>query len=168
MTCKTSFLLSSSLPAGDLLWSQIHEGKLGPLLYSSKLKIQDRTPSEAWRGQFRHDYIRSSISHCEYRQQVAHLLAAASARDIPVMVLRGTRLAEQLYGERCANSMRKFGIKYSEHHPHARKVRDAFVAVKNDKDFQSIIDTWYDLQKDWPAVERKEIHGDLIAAGAKL
>lgn len=99
MTCKTSFLLSSSLPAGDLLWSQIHEGKLGPLLYSSKLKIQDRTPSEAWRGQFRHDYIRSSISHCEYRQQVAHLLAAASARDIPVMVLRGTRLAEQLYGD---------------------------------------------------------------------
>ena len=97
MTCKTSFLLSSSLPRGDLLWSQIHEGKLGPLLYSSRLKIQDRTPSEAWRRQFRHDYIRSSISHREYRQQVAHLLEAASARDIPVMVLRGTRLAEKLY-----------------------------------------------------------------------
>jgi hypothetical protein len=99
VTCKTSFLLSSSLPRGDLLWSEIHEGKLGPLLYSSGLKIQDRTPSEAWRGQFRHDYIRSSISHGEYRQQVAHLLEAARARDIPMMVLRGTRLAEKLYDD---------------------------------------------------------------------
>lgn len=99
MTCKTAFLLSSSLPRGDQLWSQIHEGKLGPLVYSSGLKIQDRTPSAAWRGQFRHDYIRSSISHGEYRQQVAHLLEAANVRDLPLLVLRGTRLAEKLYGD---------------------------------------------------------------------
>lgn len=99
MTCKTSTLLSSSLPAGDLLWSQIHEGKLGPLLYGSRLKIQDRTPPETWRAQFRHDYIRSSISHREYCQQVAHLLRAAHRSGIPVMVLRGTRLAETLYDD---------------------------------------------------------------------
>lgn len=75
----------------------------------------------------------------------------------------------KVHGQKLApRIMRKFGIKYSEHHPHARKVRDAFVAVKTDNDFQSILDTWYDLQKDWPVVVRKEGHGDLIAAGAEL
>jgi len=71
------------------------------------------------------------------------------------------------YGERLApRIMRKFGIKYSEHHPCALEVRDAFVAVKDAADFQAVLDEWYDLSKDWPPVQRRGGHGDLVAAGA--
>ncbi len=62
--------------------------------------------------------------------------------------------------------MRKFGIKYSEHHPCARDVRNAFIAVKSCEDFDHVLSQWYDLLKSWPAVRRREGHGDLIAAGA--
>jgi len=62
--------------------------------------------------------------------------------------------------------MRKFGIKYSEHHPYARQVRDAFIAVRTADDFRRVLDEWYDPQAEWPPVQRREGHGDLIAAGA--
>lgn len=65
-----------------------------------------------------------------------------------------------------AKIMRKFGIKYSEHHPLARSVRDAFVAVKSPEDIEGLLATWYALSADWPPVRRREGHGDLIAAGA--
>ncbi len=73
------------------------------------------------------------------------------------------------YGaERASRIMRKFGIKYAEHHPHARQVRDAFIAVKTDDDLRGVLDKWYDPSADWPPVVRREGHGDLIAAGATL
>lgn len=76
--------------------------------------------------------------------------------------------ADACYGDRlAARIMRKFGIKYSEHHPHARKVRDAFIAVSDGADFAEVLATWYDPAKDWPPVPRREGHGDLIAAGAR-
>lgn len=62
--------------------------------------------------------------------------------------------------------MRKFGIKYAEHHPGGTAVRDAFVAVKTLADFDAIFDEWYDPEKKYPQVKRREGHGDLIAAGA--
>lgn len=62
--------------------------------------------------------------------------------------------------------MRKFGIKYAEHHPLARQVRDAFIAVKTPDEFTRVLDEWYDPARDWPPVVRREGHGDLIAAGA--
>jgi len=62
--------------------------------------------------------------------------------------------------------MRKFGIKYAEHHPMARSVRDAFVGVKSPNDIEGLLDQWYDPSVDWPPVTRREGHGDLIAAGA--
>lgn len=62
--------------------------------------------------------------------------------------------------------MRKFGIKYAEHHPLARQVRDAYIAVQSPADFRHVLDTWYDPKADWPPVVRREGHGDLIAAGA--
>jgi nifR3 family TIM-barrel protein len=75
----------------------------------------------------------------------------------------------EIYGERrAAKIMRKFGIKYSEHHPHAIQVRDAFVAVRNADDFRQALNKWYDPKVDWPPVKRRESHGDLIAAGAKM
>jgi hypothetical protein len=62
--------------------------------------------------------------------------------------------------------MRKFGIKYAEHHPLAMEVRDAFIAVKTPGEFEAVLDRWYDPTVDWPPVQRREGHGDLIAAGA--
>jgi nifR3 family TIM-barrel protein len=71
------------------------------------------------------------------------------------------------YGEQLASRvMRKFGIKYAEHHPLSMRVRDAFVIIKNPADFQAVLDSWYDPGVDWPPVRRREGHGDLVAAGA--
>ena len=71
------------------------------------------------------------------------------------------------HGERLApRVMRKFGIKYAEHHPLARHVRDAFVAVASVEDFHAVLARWYDASHRWPEVTRRQGHGDLIAAGA--
>ncbi len=73
----------------------------------------------------------------------------------------------ETYGpERSCRIMRKFGIKYAEHHPHNRQVRDAFIAVKTEDDLSGVLDKWYDPDADWPPVTRRTGHGDLIAAGA--
>lgn len=64
--------------------------------------------------------------------------------------------------------MRKFGIKYSELHPAGRDVRDAFIRVKNEEDWQRVLDAWYDPARDWPPGVRKTGPGDLVAAGASL
>jgi len=54
------------------------------------------------------------------------------------------RLAEQIYGpERCGRQMRKFGIKYSQLHPRAKEVRDAFVAVSRTGQWRLVLDEWY-------------------------
>ncbi len=77
------------------------------------------------------------------------------------------RYSIEHYGEQLAGRMmRKFGIKYSEHHPHAREVRDAFVAVSSPDQFDDVMGRWYDASVDWPPVVRRSGHGDLVAAGA--
>ena len=77
------------------------------------------------------------------------------------------RQALAVHGEPLAGKiMRKFGIKYAEHHPLARSVRDAFIAVKTPDEFVSVLDRWYDSASNWPPVVRRLGHGDLIAAGA--
>ena len=54
------------------------------------------------------------------------------------------RLSEQLYGpDLCGRQMRKFGIKYSQLHPHGQAVRDAFVAVSRPDEWMSVLETWY-------------------------
>ncbi|MEX2121025.1 MAG: tRNA-dihydrouridine synthase [Pirellulales bacterium] len=61
------------------------------------------------------------------------------------------RLAAQVYGpDQCGRQMRKFGIKYSQLHPQASEVRDAFVAVKRPGDWDEVLDRWYAL--DLPGV----------------
>ncbi len=72
----------------------------------------------------------------------------------------------RIYGERHgARLMRKFGIKYSAHHPLARRVRDAFVVVKNAEQVRDALDTWYDADSDWPPVQRRPAHGQGVPAG---
>jgi nifR3 family TIM-barrel protein len=54
------------------------------------------------------------------------------------------RLAETLYGpEHCGRQMRKFGIKYSQSHPRATEVRDAFIAVTRPGEWQGVLAQWY-------------------------
>lgn len=76
------------------------------------------------------------------------------------LALHGATLAGRI--------MRKFGIKYAEHHPYAGDVRSAFIAVKTPQDFDAVVTQWYDPDRDWPPVPRREGHGDLIAAGATM
>ena len=54
------------------------------------------------------------------------------------------RLSEEIYGpEHCGRQMRKFGIKYSQLHPHGQEVRDAFVAVSRPGEWMSVLESWY-------------------------
>jgi nifR3 family TIM-barrel protein len=89
---------------------------------------------------------------------IAQQRAAIAAHFAESVAVHGGELGYRI--------MRKFGIKYSEHHPHAHQVRNAFIAVKTAADYQRVLDEWYDPQIDWPPVERRAGHGDLVAAGA--
>jgi nifR3 family TIM-barrel protein len=54
------------------------------------------------------------------------------------------RVAMDLHGaEHGSRIMRKFGIKYSKLHPDSDAVRDAFIAVSDESDWQSVLDQWY-------------------------
>jgi tRNA-dihydrouridine synthase len=68
-------------------------------------------------------------------------------------------LAQEIYGpEVCGRHMRKFGIKYSQLHPHGRAVRDAFVAVSHPHQWREVFARWYseDLPGRHPTVEVDE------------
>jgi tRNA-dihydrouridine synthase B len=70
------------------------------------------------------------------------------------------RLAEELYGPvHCGRQMRKFGIKYSQLHPHSRQVRDAFVAVSRPGQWKGVLDQWY--AEDLPGRHPAPNGGDL-------
>jgi tRNA-dihydrouridine synthase B len=52
--------------------------------------------------------------------------------------------AEAVYGpEKAARVMRKFGIRYGHLHPTPKKIRIAFVAVKNPEQWQAVLDEFY-------------------------
>jgi tRNA-dihydrouridine synthase len=79
--------------------------------------------------------------------------ALAAGRPLPeppsvhqqrAVIAEHYRLAEIVYGpELCGRQMRKFGIKYSQLHPHAEQVRDAFVAVARPGQWLQVLETWY-------------------------
>jgi len=53
-------------------------------------------------------------------------------------------LAEELYGpERCVPTMRKFGIKYAQHHPDQEQVRASFCSVKQAGAWREVLERWY-------------------------
>jgi hypothetical protein len=77
--------------------------------------------------------------------------------------------ARSVHGESLApRLMRKFGVKYSELHPAARAVRDAFLAVESADDFLAVLDAWYDPQRPWAHEPNGSVSRDLIAAGAAM
>ena len=54
------------------------------------------------------------------------------------------RLAAELYGPtKCGPPMRKFGIKYSQLHPRAQQVREAFVRVRSADEIDPVLSRWY-------------------------
>lgn len=69
------------------------------------------------------------------------------------------QLAEQIYDARRACAvMRKFGIKYSQLHPQAKTVRDAFAVVRTADEWQEVVNSWYgdDLPGCWPTVDEAQ------------
>lgn len=53
-------------------------------------------------------------------------------------------LATELYAEpRAVFHMKKFCIKYAQLHPQHETLRDAFISVKCQKDWESVLDKWY-------------------------
>lgn len=70
-------------------------------------------------------------------------------RDV---LLEHFRLSVDLHGERKASMMmRKFGIKFSVHHPEPDRIKDRFIAVKSLADWQAVLDTCYTQEHAAPA-----------------
>jgi len=82
--------------------------------------------------------------------QARRLLAGGPPRAFPTIheqaevLAEHFALAEELHGADLAGRrMRKFAIKYARLHPEHLPVRDAFVAVKTNADWQAVLDRFY-------------------------
>ncbi|MEM7316458.1 MAG: tRNA-dihydrouridine synthase [Planctomycetota bacterium] len=101
---------------------------------------------------------RGAIGNPWIFQQVRALAAGQPLPDPPGVLEQGEvirehyRLAHELYGDRCGAQMRKFGIKYAALHPNFEDVRNAFVKVKQQEDWLSVLDRFYrdDLPGTYP------------------
>ena len=61
------------------------------------------------------------------------------------VLLEHYRLCAALNGERVAGRMmRKFGVRFSEHHPRADDVRCAFIAVETREDWIGVLESFYE------------------------
>jgi len=107
---------------------------------------------------------RGAIGNPWIFQQARSLAAGLPLPDPPSLfeqrdvIREHYRLSEQLYGPtHCGRQMRKFGIKYSQLHPQAREVRDAFIAVSRPGEWQTVLDRWYaeDLPGCYPKSQDK-------------
>ena len=62
-------------------------------------------------------------------------------RDV---LLEHFQISAELHGEHQAGRMmRKFGIKFSRHHPQGDEVKKRFISTKNLADWQAVLDGWY-------------------------
>ncbi|WP_428386396.1 tRNA dihydrouridine synthase [Mucisphaera sp.] len=67
------------------------------------------------------------------------------------VLLRHFKLSLELHGEIPASKMmRKFGIKFSRHHPEADAIKQSFIAVSSLADWHAVLDRFYDT--DGPGV----------------
>ena len=74
-------------------------------------------------------------------------------------------LAMQIYGpKQGCRIMRKFGIKYARLHPQPIAVRDAFVAVSTEPDWQAVLAEWYSSDAPGRRVGRAEVDETSAAA----
>jgi nifR3 family TIM-barrel protein len=71
--------------------------------------------------------------------------AAPTIAEQRQVLLEHFTLSRDLHGEGAAGRMmRKFGIKFSVHHPTGSMVKAAFIEVKNLADWQAVLERWYD------------------------
>ena len=88
------------------------------------------------------------------------------AEQREAMELHLTELLELHNPVRGGAIFRKFGIAYADLHPVRSEVRQAFINTRTLADIHTVISTWYDHQRKWPAVLPRESITDLIAAGS--
>ena len=95
---------------------------------------------------------RGAIGNPWVFRHAAMLLQGADPQSIepPTIPQQREALAEhfsiamQIHGEALAGRrMRKMGIKYSRFHPHARLVKNEFIAVQSLRDWTNVLERWY-------------------------
>ncbi|KAA0141056.1 tRNA-dihydrouridine synthase family protein [Gimesia chilikensis] len=92
---------------------------------------------------------RGAIGNPWIFQQTERLLRGESITPPDVheqrtVIAEHFELAREFYGEKkVCNTMRKFGIFYSELHPQRKAVRDAFIAVKTSDQWLNVLEQWY-------------------------
>ncbi|MEM6458045.1 MAG: tRNA-dihydrouridine synthase family protein [Planctomycetota bacterium] len=81
--------------------------------------------------------------------QARALMAGRAATPPTVVEQRGVllehfRLSVDLHGEaQASRMMRKFGIRFSRHHPEADAIKAAFIRVKSTDDWRAVLDDYY-------------------------
>jgi len=87
----------------------------------------------------------------------------AQQRDV---LMEHFELSVGLHGEGSASRMmRKFGIKFSTHHPDADAVKDAFIRVKSLSDWQTVLEHFYNVDGPGRVVSLEAVHtGESCAA----
>ncbi|WP_299466968.1 tRNA-dihydrouridine synthase [uncultured Gimesia sp.] len=92
---------------------------------------------------------RGAIGNPWIFQQTADLLRGQSISPPDIheqhaVITEHFEIARAFYGEqKVCNTMRKFGIFYSELHPERTAVRDAFIAVKTAEQWLQVLKQWY-------------------------
>jgi nifR3 family TIM-barrel protein len=95
---------------------------------------------------------RGALGNPWFFRQVQQLAAGGpvqtpSLAEQREVILRHFRGSVEIYGEqKAAAHMRKFGIRYARMHPTPKKVRMAFVAVKNERQWRAVLDEFYGIE----------------------
>lgn len=96
---------------------------------------------------------RGALGNPWFFRQVQQLSAGEPVRTPSLAEQRDVILAHfegsvEIYGEKkAAAHMRKFGIRYARMHPTPKKVRMAFVSVKNERQWRAVLDEFYGPEK---------------------
>jgi len=103
---------------------------------------------------------------CRALMEGRSILPPSVAEQREAMDLHLRELLELHNPVRAGAIFRKFGIAYADLHPFRAEVRQAFINTRTLADIHSVIATWYDDRREWPAVLPRESITDLIAAGS--
>ena len=103
---------------------------------------------------------------CRALMEGRSILPPSVAEQREAMDLHLRELLELHNPVRAGAIFRKFGIAYADLHPFRAEFRQAFINTRTLADIHSVIATWYDDRREWPAVLPRESITDLIAAGS--
>ena len=82
---------------------------------------------------------------------LGHAALPPSIHQQREVLLEHFQLSVDLHGEaQASRMMRKFGIKFSRHHPEAAAIKNAFIKVKSTDDWRAVLADYYD--QDGPGV----------------